>query len=223
MDGRSYEQDKTFKTVLSTKELTMRRKYDRRISTLKRRCSFAGSGNNLFLVREHQNRRIIPLEIEKIRFKQLAEIDYTDLFMEAYHLLKDGFSYSYQKDNRQELKHLYHDYIQKTDVDMILDDYIKQPKNADDHYYVSNLDIVMCLTNKFPHFGKRINVVAIGKQMAERGFETARKGNQRKSCYAISKTSLILHYLDNDTISWQSNYGELVGKEPIAISADKLL
>ncbi|MCA1759952.1 MAG: bifunctional DNA primase/polymerase, partial [Bacteroidales bacterium] len=75
MDGRSYEMDKTFKTVLSTKELTTRRKYDRRISTIKRRCSFAGSGNNLQIVREQQNRRILPIEIEKIHFDRLKKVD----------------------------------------------------------------------------------------------------------------------------------------------------
>ena len=51
MDGRTYEADKTFKNILSNSNLTTRRKYDRRISTLRRRCSFAGSGNNLFVVR----------------------------------------------------------------------------------------------------------------------------------------------------------------------------
>ena len=48
-------------------------------------------------------------------------------------------------------------------------------------------------------------------QMVERGFETARRGEKRKSCYAISKTSLILRYLDNDSQSWRLNHGDLVG------------
>ena len=82
MDGRSYEQDKTFKNVLSTKELTSRRKYDRRISTIKRRCSFAGSGNNLNVVRESQNRRIIPIEIERMDFKKLDKINLVHLFID---------------------------------------------------------------------------------------------------------------------------------------------
>ena len=86
MDGRTYEMEKTFKSILSTKELTMRRKYDRRISTIRRRCSFAGSGNNLNVVRESQNRRVIPLEIEKFNYDLLNEVDLVDLFMEAYHL-----------------------------------------------------------------------------------------------------------------------------------------
>ena len=104
MDGRTYETDKTFKTVLSTKTLTTRRKYDRRISNIKRRCSFAGSGNNLNIVREQQNRRIVPIEVADIDKENLAFVDLTDLFMEAYNLYKSGFQYSYVYDDSLKLK-----------------------------------------------------------------------------------------------------------------------
>ena len=211
MDGRSYEQDKTFKTVLSTKELTMRRKYDRRISTIKRRCSFAGSGNYLFVVREQQNRRIIPLEIEKIHFEKLAEIDYTDLFMEAYNLLVNGFPYSYQQDNKQELKHIYADYIQYSDIDLIFDEYVQKPDTVGDTFLITNLDLVNALLGRFPYASKRINVLVIGKLMAENGFETIRKGKKRVTCYCISKTSRIVQSIGDDTQSWRLNYGDYVG------------
>ena len=211
MDGRSYEQDKTFKTVLSTKELTMRRKYDRRISTIKRRCSFAGSGNYLFVVREQQNRRIIPLEIEKIHFEKLSEIDYTDLFMEAYNLLVNGFPYSYQQDNKQELKHIYADYIQYSDIDLIFDEYVQKPDTVGDTFLITNLDLVNALLSKFPHASKRINVLVIGKLMAENGFDTKRKGKKRVTCYCISKSSRIVQSIGDDTQSWRLNYGDYVG------------
>jgi len=211
MDGRSYEQDKTFKTVLSTKELTMRRKYDRRISTIKRRCSFAGSGNYLFVVREQQNRRIIPIEIEKIHFEKLSEIDYTDLFMEAYNLLVNGFQYSYQQDNKQELKHIYADYIQYSDIDLIFDEYVQKPDTVGDTFLITNLDLVNALLSKFPHASKRINVLVIGKLMAENGFDTKRKGKKRVTCYCISKSSRIVQSIGDDTQSWRLNYGDYVG------------
>ena len=205
MDGRTYEADKTFKTILSTKELTTRRKYDRRISTIKRRASFAGSGNNLAIVREQQNRRIIPIEIKKINYEKLGEIDLTDLFMEAYNLFKEGFKYSYQKEDMGMLKHLYEDYIQKTDVDLILDDYIKKPIDGEDEYYITNLDMVTKLSQEFPYASKRLNVPMIGKMMNERGLKSVRKGKRRSSCYIISKLSLIKTLLDEETISWRIN------------------
>ena len=142
MDGRSYEMGKTFKTVLSNKEQTTRRKYDRRISTIKRRCSFAGSGNNLNVVREQGNRRIIPIEISKIDRDMLAKVDLTDLFMEAYHLYADGFKYSYQQEDNKLLAQLNQEYIQKSDVDLVLDEYLELPVNDNDVYEISNLDLV---------------------------------------------------------------------------------
>jgi hypothetical protein len=197
MDGRSYEADKTFKTVLSTKELTTRRKYDRRISTIKRRCSFAGSGNNLNVVREQQNRRIIPIEIEKMHFDKLAQIDYTDLFMEAYNLYENGFKYSYQREDINLLKNIYNDYVQKSDVDLILDEYILKPE-LNDVYYISSLDLVTCLANQFPYFSKRINVVAIGKLMNDRGLKTVRKGANKTTGYEISKDSRVVQLMTED-------------------------
>jgi hypothetical protein len=202
MDSRTYEMDKTFKTVLSTKELTTRRKYDRRISTIKRRCSFAGSGNNLCVVREQQNRRVLPIEIQSIDKEKLSQIDLNDLFMEAYHLFVDGFKYSFQHEDLHLLKHLYEDYIQKSDVDLILDEFLQPPETASDIFHITNLDLVSTLIKEFPQFSKRINVPTVGKLMNEKGYETIRKGKKRISCYIISKNSRILELLENNAQTW---------------------
>lgn len=211
MDGRTYEADKTFKNILSNSNLTTRRKYDRRISTLRRRCSFAGSGNNLFVVREQQNRRIIPIEIEKIHFAKLDEIDLVDLFMEAYNLYVSGFKYSYQHSDRASLLKLYDDYVQKSDVDYLVDDNIQHPETIGDIFYLTVLDIVLSLTNKYPTCSRRINVPTIGKMMVERGFQSSRKGQSKITCYAVSKSSRILQMLDDESQSWRINYGNYVG------------
>jgi len=211
MDSRTYEADKTFKNILSNSNLTTRRKYDRRISTLKRRCSFAGSGNNLFVVREQQNRRIIPIEIEKIHFAKLGEIDLVDLFMEAYNLYVTGFQYSYQHSDRASLLKLYDDYVQKSDVDYLVDDNIQHPETIGDIFYLTVLDIVLSLTNKYPSCSKRINVPTIGKMMVERGFQSSRRGQTKVTCYAVSKSSRILPMLDDTSQSWRITYGDYVG------------
>ncbi len=203
MDGRSYEQDKTFKTVLSTKEITTRRKYDRRISTIKRRCSFAGSGNHLQIIREKLNRRIIPIEIEKIHFEKLAAIDYTDLFMEAYYFFESGFHYSYERKDSELLKALFADYVQVSDVELVLDEYLEKPEAKDDIFHISALDLAATLSEKFPAFSKRINLPTIGKIMAENGYEAIRKGKTRITCYQISKNSRIVTLLPDNAQSWR--------------------
>lgn len=197
MDGRTYEAEKTFKTILSTKEITTRRKYDRRISYIKRRCSFAGSGNNLDVIRETKNRRIIPIEIEKIYFDRLKEIDLVDLFMEAYYFYSTGFHYSYHSTDAPLLDEVYQDYIQLSDVDLVLDEHVKRPICNDDETYISVLELVNRLSIKYPNFQKRINVPSIGKKMAERGFQKKRIGEKKITSYAISSRSLIKSFDDD--------------------------
>lgn len=200
MDGRTYESSQTFKNVLSQKDMTTRRKYDRRISTIKRRCSFAGSGNNLNVVREAQNRRIIPIEVKYIDYSALNSVDYTDLFMEAYNLYKSGFKYSYQMGDKEGLEHLYQDYIQKSDVELILDEYIEAPINSEDEQFISTLTMVSKLCLQYPQFEKRINPKTVGKLLNDKGYKSTRSGVKKISGYIISKQSKILLTDDNNVL-----------------------
>ncbi|MFY0626157.1 MAG: hypothetical protein JXR07_07680 [Reichenbachiella sp.] len=207
MDGNTWSKMNQFKSVLSTTNMTLRRKYDRRISLIKRRSSFAGSGNNLQVIKEHQNRRVIPIEIASIDFKKLEEINLTDMFIECYNLYKDGFEYSFQKSDFNNLKHLYADYVQKSDLDIIVDEYIQLPKNENDVFYISNLDIINSINQKFTHNNKKLNNVILGKMMAERGLVSIQKGKLRTTCYELSKLSKVLHLLETEAVSWNFNSG----------------
>ncbi len=198
MDGRTYEQDKTFKTILSTKYLTTRRKYDRRISTIKRRCSFAGSGNHLNVVRESRNRRIIPIELDYIDHQKLDQVDLIDLFMEAYHLFIEGFKYSYDRDDNPLLNHIYSDYLQETDVDLQLNEYVDRPESSSDVYWISAIDLISTLADHHPHFSKRLNVVTIGKLMNDKGYKTVRKGKNKITGYEVSEKSKIVTILKSN-------------------------
>jgi predicted P-loop ATPase len=192
MDGRTLNEDKTFKAILSRKELPLRRKYDRRISNLNRRCSFAGCGNQVNVVRERQNRRIIPIEIESIYYKKVNQIDPIDMFMEAYHLFKSGFRYSYDGSDAEKINQLAGDYFLKTDLDEIIDDCIINPINDEDVFQIAAISLVNALLYKYPTFTKKVNTILVGKILADRGIETKRKGSNKQTVYSISKRSNII-------------------------------
>lgn len=202
MDGRTFEMGQTFKNVISNNKQTTRRPYDRRISKIKRHCSFAGSGNNLFVVRDKLDRRILPIEISSIDHAALAQVDLDNLFMEAYNLYEEGFQYSFQSADKNLLNQLYEGYIQQSDVDLILDEYIERPADDNDKHYISNLDLVTVLMGLFPNFSKRINVPTIGKQMNDRGFEKLRRGKKKISTYVISKRSKIIEHVRDQSETW---------------------
>ena len=116
--------------------------------------------------------------------------------MEAYNLYFEGFQYSYQHTDKQILQDLYEDYIVKSDVDMVLDECVQLPYHETDKVGISNLDLVSTLLCKYPFFSKRINVPTLGKLMAERGFQTKRRGQNKTTYYMISAISKILRYRD---------------------------
>jgi len=205
MDGRTYEAEKSFKSLLSTMEQTTRRKYDRRISNIKRRASFAGSGNNLFVVKEKQNRRILPVEIEKIYYDRLDLLDLTALFMEAYNLFKAGYKYSYEFNDSELLNELFEDYKQTSDLDLIIDELIDNPNNENDIFYITNLDLLVALNGKYGKLSRMINAKAIGNQMIDRKFSVTRRGSKKTTCYSISKSSSILTLLEPSSQSLQFN------------------
>lgn len=205
MDGRTYEAERSFKSLLSTKELTTRRKYDRRISNIKRRASFAGSGNNKFVVKEKKNRRILPVEIEKIDYEKLGELKLDELFMEAYNLFINGFKYSFENSDEKLLEELYMDYRQVSELDLIFEEEIKAPENENDVLFISCLDLVLVLSEKYGKSSKMINAKAIANQMVEMKIDRTRKGQKRTTCYSISKKSSVINLLDTNTISYRLN------------------
>jgi len=145
------------------------------------------------VIREHQNRRVIPIEIEKFDFIKMEQVDYVDLFMEAYHLYKKGFKYSYNHEDMEPLRQLYEDYIQKTDIDMVLDIQVMVPESENEIHHISTLDLVTSIFNLYPQYGKRLNVVNIGKLLNDRGFRSIRKGKNKTTYYEISNRSEVLN------------------------------
>jgi hypothetical protein len=75
---------------------------------------------------------------------------------------------------------------------MVLDECVLLPKFEGDSVPISNLDLVSSLLRKYPYFAKRINVPTIGKLMAERGFDSQKRGQNKATYYIISATSKVL-------------------------------
>jgi hypothetical protein len=203
MDGRSYEQSQSFKNILSTGMNTTRRKYDRRISSIKRRASFAGSGNQLKVVREKGERRIIPIEVVAIDRDKLNRLDLVDMFIEAYNLFLQGFEYSFQPDDKALLDQLYDDHIQESDLDLIIQDTMDHSEKDGDVFYITNLDIVNTLSTLYPNSTRRINTPNVGKKMAEHGFISKRVGRKKITTYLIGGESRIIEMLDENCQSWR--------------------
>lgn len=212
MDGRTLSEDKTFKSILSRKELPLRRKYDRRLTNLVRRCSFAGCGNQVNVVRERQNRRVIPIELKGIDHDKVNSLDTVAMFMEAYHLFKSGYQYSYSGNDSARLSKLASDYQAKTDLDEIIDDAILNPDEGGQSAMISAIDLINALHYKYPYLAKKATSIQLGKILADRGIETKRVGQNRKTVYLISTDSPIFLYVSE--MKAASEYEEIGFEKP---------
>ena len=99
------------------------------------------------------------------------------------------------------LKHLFEDYVQRSDVDMILDEHILLPESDRDTYSLRILDLIITLTNHYPHFAKRINVITVGKLLNDRGIKSSRRGKNKTTYYDISSKSGIIKLLERNISS----------------------
>lgn len=194
MDGKSYQENATFKCLMSMNEMDFRIAYGEEDDHYKRRCSFAGSGNELDVIKENNNRRIIPIEVERFDTDILKNIDYNDLFMEMYNEYKKGTRYTFEMNDKMSFNGLYEDYKQQTDLDLIIDEMIDfsdyKPR------FIKTIDMVKVMKENYKDY--KISSTTLGKFLSRRGCKLTKKQieGKRNTGYYISSKSVIFEYLD---------------------------
>ena len=196
MDGRTYQENATFKSLLSMDEMSIRLPYGKNETYLKRRCSFAGSGNEMDVIKEYSNRRIIPIEIVKFDIELLKSIDYDDLFMEMYYMFKKGEIYYFVSEDKDKLNNLFEDYKQQTDLDLIIDEMILFTDNPKELRFIKTIDMVKIMKEQYKDY--RISSQTLGKFISRRGCKLTKKqvDGKRDTGYYIHKKSLIFEFVD---------------------------
>ena len=175
LEGRSWKENRNFKSLLSMEVLTDRKVWGSRDIRLKRRCSFAGTANNLEIIQEPENRRVIPIEVEAVDWKKANKFPVELLFMEAYYLFKEGFKYSYDvREERGKMKKIYTDYILMDSLDLIIEEYIDKPDGDIEKAWISTNDLRSVLT--FHTDIKNIDSRSLTTKMKGWGYKDLRKG-----------------------------------------------
>ncbi len=92
-----------FKSMLSKDTIKIRKPYDKKAITSKRRANFFGSTNkDEFLTDETGSIRWLCFEILKINWDYKNEIDINEVWAQAYTLLKQGFKFELTPEERDE-------------------------------------------------------------------------------------------------------------------------
>lgn len=96
--GEGFRDVKAFKAVSDINIITQRRPFAQADTTLKRRAILCGTSNEIDVLKDITgNRRILPINVEKIDYDRMILIDKTSLIIEAYNLLQDGFEWILRK------------------------------------------------------------------------------------------------------------------------------
>lgn len=92
--GDGFKDVKAFKSISDITLVTQRRPFAKQDSIFKRIAALAGSSNENDILKDVTgNRRILPINVEKIDYYQMIEMDKVGLILEAYRLYKDGFNW----------------------------------------------------------------------------------------------------------------------------------
>ncbi|MFT6136702.1 MAG: putative P-loop ATPase [Cyclobacteriaceae bacterium] len=128
MSGRTWKDFQRMKSMLSMSSFTMRRPYDKRQRKYPRLASMCATNNNLDLLGDPTgNRRLIPINVLSIDHKLYNSIDKTELWMEAYHLMMDGYDHNLKQDDIKLLNECTRDFETVDEIIELISEYFLPP------------------------------------------------------------------------------------------------
>jgi predicted P-loop ATPase len=92
--GLAMKDVKDFKKVADTNEMSIRTAYARTSKKFKRRGALCGTSNDTHVLKDVTgNRRILPIQVEKIDYNKMITLDTDSLWREAIQLHRSGFDW----------------------------------------------------------------------------------------------------------------------------------
>lgn len=208
--GKSKHDSKVLKDLISKHEFTVRLPYARMPTTMRRIATLCGTTNEPdILVDTTGNRRIIPVEIHDRNYDIYDSIDKSQLWLEAYHLYKNGFKYELTKPELAELNAntekferlsiesgLVHKYIRPVPEDECCNVSFKQAAQCD-FEWMTTTEVLLYVKEESRL--TRINQIQLGKEMKKDNFFQKShkvKGKVRRywACKKISNGSDMSEY-----------------------------
>ncbi len=106
---RKLDDENYFKSVLSLRKVKVRRPYDVTPVHRKRIASLCASSNDTAILKD-SNRRVVPILVESFLKEEFNAIDKLDLFLDAYHLYRNGYDYNLTKEESDLLTEVSRDF-----------------------------------------------------------------------------------------------------------------
>ena len=174
--GKSKLESKRFKELTSKQYFTLREPYGRKNVRLRRMAVLAGTSNETEILNDPTgNRRIIPLEVNRIDFEKYNSCDKVKLLCDAYKLLISGFQYELTKDEIKALNRNTAGFEQVRAEKELVISYIKLPE-----YQPNGIGIRYMQTTEIKDYiekqtQQKINIYKLSQELKALGFEQMRR------------------------------------------------
>jgi len=183
--GKSKKDAMHLKSMLSKQSFTLREPYGKMNIDLHRLAVLCGTTNDLEILNDTMNRRLIPIEITWIDFDKYNSINKTHLIIEAYHLYKSGFDWTISGDDINRLA-IGSDKFHESSIEY---DLINQYYSPGNEVELTATQIKVELERKSM---QKLSLKRIGMELKRLGFkQQEKKVNFRQSLcsYSISSYS----------------------------------
>lgn len=163
--GKSKKDAMHLKSMLSKQTFTLREPYGKMNIDLKRLAVLCGTTNDLEILNDPTgNRRMIPIEIKWIDFDRYNKINKTHLFIEAYHLYKNGFDWQVSGKDIEKLAEKNDKFNETSSEYELIIQYYKPGNEAQ----LTATEIKVWLER---HTNQKLSLKRIGMELKRCGFE----------------------------------------------------
>lgn len=180
------------KSLLDTDYFVTRKPYGRGLEREKRIGSLCATTNEMEILGDPTgNRRLIPVEVDRIDWEAYNVIDKERLWVEAYNLWAKGERWELSKEDIQLLNDNTQDFTMPDPIKETIQEHLSLPDRTDTRPVeeMTSTEIANYLTAR--SYGFRINPIALGVRMRELGFKQKHKwteGNGTKRIWEVIKT-----------------------------------
>jgi len=120
---------KAFKDLSNKTHVNVRRPFDRRAESIRRRAGLIGNSNDMDILRDPTgNRRILPVAVKSTKYEFWKEFSSDLVWLEAYKLLKNGFNWRVERNEQEYLDKMTRKYKPVNDIsEIFFSDYSPVP------------------------------------------------------------------------------------------------
>lgn len=188
--GKSKKDAIHLKSMLSKQSFTIRAPYGKMNEDLNRLAVLCGTTNDLEILNDIMNRRLIPIEVTWIDFDKYNSINKTELFAEVYQLYKSGFDWMISGEDIKRLE-AGSDKFQETSLEYdLINKYYLPGKEIE----LTASDIKVELERKT---NQNLSLKRIGMELKKIGFEqSVKKINFRSSRVYFCEQKVVFPAID---------------------------